>query len=40
MRCAARNLTALTLVALGSRAWAEPARYELDPEHLTIAFLV
>ena len=40
MRRAARNLAALTLVGLGSRAWAEPARYDLDPEHLTIAFLV
>ena len=36
----AAHLTALTLLALGSRASAEPARYELDPEHLTIAFLV
>ncbi len=40
MRRAARALAALTLVAVGARAWAEPARYELDPEHLTIAFLV
>ena len=39
-RGAAQCLTALTLLALGSRASAEPARYELDPEHLTIAFLV
>ena len=40
MRCSARDLTALALVALASHARAEPARYELDPEHLTIAFLV
>jgi polyisoprenoid-binding protein YceI len=26
--------------AVGGRAAAEPARYELDPEHLTIAFMV
>jgi polyisoprenoid-binding protein YceI len=39
-RGAAQYLTALTLLAVGSRASAEPARYELDPEHLTIAFLV
>jgi polyisoprenoid-binding protein YceI len=31
---------ALALFALGSVSNAEPARYELDPEHLTIAFLV
>jgi polyisoprenoid-binding protein YceI len=31
---------ALAHAAIGSRAAAEPARYELDPEHLTIAFLV
>jgi polyisoprenoid-binding protein YceI len=30
----------LALSAPGGRAAAEPARYELDPEHLTIAFLV
>jgi polyisoprenoid-binding protein YceI len=30
----------LALSAIGGRAAAEPARYELDPEHLTIAFLV
>jgi polyisoprenoid-binding protein YceI len=32
--------TMLALSAIGSQAAAEPARYELDPEHLTIAFLV
>jgi polyisoprenoid-binding protein YceI len=31
---------ALALAALACRVTAEPARYELDPEHLTIAFLV
>lgn len=31
---------ALALAALAGHATAEPARYELDPEHLTIAFLV
>jgi polyisoprenoid-binding protein YceI len=30
----------LALSALGDRAGAEPARYELDPAHTTIAFLV
>ena len=30
----------LALGAMAGRAAAEPARYELDPEHLTIAFLV
>lgn len=31
---------ALALTALGGRATAEPALYELDPAHTTIAFLV
>ena len=31
---------ALGLATVGGRVAAEPARYELDPEHLTIAFLV
>jgi polyisoprenoid-binding protein YceI len=35
-----RYWPALAFVALADRAPAEPARYELDPEHLTIAFLV
>jgi polyisoprenoid-binding protein YceI len=30
----------LALAALAGHATAEPARYELDPDHLTIAFLV
>ena len=36
----ARSGAALALAALGGHAIADPARYELDPEHLTIAFLV
>lgn len=39
-RRAPRLAAALALAALAERAAAEPARYELDPEHLTIAFLV
>jgi polyisoprenoid-binding protein YceI len=35
-----RSWPVLALAALAGRAAAEPARYELDPEHLTIAFLV
>jgi polyisoprenoid-binding protein YceI len=37
-----RGLAVLALCAgLGSSpAWAQPARYELDPDHLTVAFLV
>jgi polyisoprenoid-binding protein YceI len=31
---------AIALCAVSDRAATEPARYELDPEHLTIAFLV
>lgn len=31
---------ALAVATIGGHAAAEPARYELDPEHLTIAFLV
>lgn len=39
---AARALSAALLLALAAAApaRAEPARYELDPEHLTVAFLV
>jgi polyisoprenoid-binding protein YceI len=33
-------VAAFTLSAAGGRAAAEPRRYELDPEHLTIAFFV
>jgi polyisoprenoid-binding protein YceI len=33
-------LAVAALCAVSGRAPAEPARYELDPEHLTIAFLV
>lgn len=39
-RAARALLAAFALAAFGGRAAAEPARYELDPEHLTIAFLV
>ncbi|OUM03463.1 YceI family protein [Variovorax sp. JS1663] len=39
---AARALSAalLLMLAAAAPARAEPARYELDPEHLTVAFLV
>jgi polyisoprenoid-binding protein YceI len=40
MTTIARCWPALALAALAGRATAEPARYELDPDHLTIAFLV
>ena len=30
---------ALLIVLVGTNAWAEPARYEIDPDHLSIAFL-
>lgn len=40
MTTIARTWPALALAALGGHAVAEPARFELDPEHLTIAFLV
>jgi polyisoprenoid-binding protein YceI len=34
-------LTACLAIGLGhARAWAEPARYEIDPDHLSIGFLV
>jgi polyisoprenoid-binding protein YceI len=36
----ARTAALLMLLATAMAARAEPARYELDPEHLTIAFLV
>jgi polyisoprenoid-binding protein YceI len=35
-----RSLTLTCALACAAAAHAEPARYELDPEHLTIAFLV
>ena len=34
------GLLALLLAAVVSPAKAEPARYELDPDHITVAFLV
>jgi polyisoprenoid-binding protein YceI len=40
MTTIARCWPALALAALAGHATAEPARYELDPDHLTIAFLV
>ncbi|MDM0076562.1 YceI family protein [Variovorax sp. J2P1-59] len=33
-------LALLPLMVLASRARAEPARYELDPNHITVAFMV
>ena len=40
MTVLARTWSALVVATLCGRAIAEPARYELDPDHLTIAFLV
>jgi polyisoprenoid-binding protein YceI len=40
MRTIVSLLVAATLLACARPAAAEPARYRLDPEHLTIAFLV
>ena len=40
MTTIARCWPALALAAFAGHAAAEPARYELDPDHLTIAFLV
>jgi polyisoprenoid-binding protein YceI len=37
---ARRTLAVILGLALSAAAQAEPARYELDPQHLTIAFLV
>jgi polyisoprenoid-binding protein YceI len=40
MTTIARCWPALAMAAFAGHAMAEPARYELDPDHLTIAFLV
>lgn len=34
------SLLCIALLATGAPAWAEPARYELDPDHITMGFLV